>query len=162
MKRHYTEEEINAAALEWLDNDPEKYELWLEHKDEYLEFRREVKRMCEEDKALVEGVVMELQSILDEMHELTKKPGWETLCYEIELRNFRSQFLDGTYVANPTCVQHYPPMGDKEMAKATGLSRERIVQETKRCSRKLGQKLQQRGINSVDFAVSQNDSWEEN
>ena len=75
MKRHYTEEEINAAALEWLDNDPEKYELWLEHKDEYLEFRREVKRMCEEDKILVEGVVMELQSMLNEMHELTEKAG---------------------------------------------------------------------------------------
>ena len=160
MIRQYTTEEIDAAAEEWLD-DKEKYELWLEHRDEYLEFRKELKRMCEEDKPLVEGVVMELQETLDQIRDMTEKPGWEILCYEIEIRNFQSEFLEGTYVENPSCVQHYPPMGDVEMAKATGLTRERIVQETKRCARKLGQKLKQKGVGSSDFMKSTNDTWEE-
>ena len=66
MIRQYTTEEIDAAAKEWL-NDEEKYKLWIENRDEYLEFRKELKRMCEEDKPLVEGVVMELQEILENM-----------------------------------------------------------------------------------------------
>ena len=118
--------------------------------------------MCEEDEELVKGVVLELQSMLNEIHAMTEKPGWEVLCYEIEIRNFQSQFLDGTYVENPACVQHYPPMGDVEMARATGLSRERIVQETKRCARKLGQRLSKSGIDAGDFVVSENNTWEEN
>ena len=161
MIRQYTTEEIDAAAKEWL-NDEEKYKLWIENRDEYLEFRKELKRMCEEDKPLVEGVVMELQEILENMRDMTDKPGWEVLCYEIEIRNFQSEFLDGTYIENPDIFQHYPVMKDTEMAESTGLTRERIVQETKRCARKLGQKLKQIGFSSADFMRSSNDTWEEN
>lgn len=156
----FNKTDTDEAVKEWLDDD-EKYKIWLEHRDEYLEYRRLIKEECEADKGLVEDVVMELQEMLDGIRELTEKPGWEILCYEKELRDFRCQFLDGTYIPNPQCVQHYPPMGDVEMARLTGLTRERIVQETKRCERKIGNKLRKLQKEANQYIQTEKDAWED-
>lgn len=149
MTKKYSDKEVDDALRQWFadtseskEEAAEKYALWTENKEEYLEvFKPMVSEMCKNDRKLVEGIVMELQNVLNEMHELLEKPGWEALCYEIELRNFQSELLDGSFQKTPTGFYEFPTMGDKEMAKVTGLSRERIVQETKRCARKIGNKM---------------------
>ena len=89
---------------------------------------------------------------------MTDKPGWKFCA--MRSRYKLSIVLDGTYIE----VEHLSTLSCYEdtVTEATGLTRERIVQETKRCARKLGQKLKQIGFSSADFMRSSNDTWEEN
>ena len=141
-KSKQTREELDSEVKEYMADHPEMYKIWEEYGDEYLEWLEQVSKDCQEDKELVEDIVMNLQEKLNAMSELLAKPGWEALCYEVEIRNFQAEFLDGTFQPNPVGFFEFPEMGDKEMAEKTGLTRARIVQETKRVCRKFGNKLE--------------------
>lgn len=142
--RKFPDREEQDAAVRKLMDDDELYQNYLEHRDEYLEYLDEISAECKKDKKLIESVVMELEERLDRAEDLMNKPGWAALDFAISLRDLNAEFFGGKFDDSKICC--YPPMGDIEMASITGLSRGRVVQETKRCKRKLGVVAKRKGL----------------
>lgn len=144
---------VEYCKKEGIDHE-EFYEMIISSRDEYLEYLedREIELLLDDDYQ-AELYVAVCEEI-DAAKKLMEKPGWAMLDLCITKRNLETLMSTDPEEAKRLDDEiPYPDktMSDLEMAKITGYTRGRIVQETMRCKRLLRAAFQKRGLTEELF-----------